>query len=276
MAYTSRDADAAWGLTPEQNEHIKTLTNVHDITDAIKNFGIENGRIRPMPEAGIDVLVDVPQSAPVAASETKTVTIDGKTIVGSQEVIDAALRVEFAKNPPQPQPQGRDNNGRFVADDANGTAAAKAARESAELRAADNAMLELKFKRGEISTADYLKQTGAMDEYLASRGIDVAAHQQQAQREAAEITDWATVTTQFLKQNPDWPGGEELKDRMAHKLEELHLTQNPSVESLERAQAAIALEDQMRTCQDSRRMAELQEMYRVHVEGRSGQPDYRL
>ena len=274
--YTAKDATAKWNMSPEQIEHFNTLRSPHDMSDYLKEIAVEKNLVQHLQGASPDILVDVPQAAPAAASETKTVTIDGKVVSGSQDVIDAALRVEFAKNPPQPQPQGRDNNGRFVADDANGTAAAKAARESAELRAADNAMLELKFKRGEISTADYLKQTGAMDEYLASRGIDVAAHQQQAQREAAEITDWATVTTQFLKQNPDWPGGEELKDRMAHKLEELHLTQNPSVESLERAQAAIALEDQMRTCQDSRRMAELQEMYRVHVEGRSGQPDYRL
>jgi hypothetical protein len=270
--YTAKDATAKWNMSPEQIEHFNTLRSPHDMSDYLKEIAIENNLVRPLDAGSLDILVDVPQSAPVAASETKTVTIDGKVFTGDQATIDAAMKAAFVTEKQNEQP-ARDRNGRYTAEPV--VSRDPKVSDAEAQKAADKAMLDLRFKRGEIDTATYLRESNAMSEYLASVGIDVNAAQQQAQRDSQEVTNWATATEQFKKNNPDWPGGERLMARMADKIDKLGLTDYPSAESLERCQAAIALEDQMETCTDSRKMAELQELYRIHVEGRSGVPDYR-
>lgn len=80
----------------------------------------------------------------------------------------------------------------------------------AAARAAAKADLELKFKRGEIDTAAYLEQSGAMDEYLEKRGISVQTLKDVVENvnSNAERQSWAEATAQFLNSpgGEDWPG----------------------------------------------------------------------
>lgn len=108
--------------------------------------------------------------------------------------------------------------------------AAQAAADAAAANAAAKAELELKFKRGEISTSDYIQQSGAMDEYLASKGIRVEDLQESVEkvRNEKDVQSWAEATTAFL-QGPgsDWPGGEVNKTILGLKIAELGLTDAP-------------------------------------------------
>jgi hypothetical protein len=76
--------------------------------------------------------------------------------------------------------------------------------------------LELQFKRGDISTADYLRRSGALDEYAREKwGIDTDAvatnHQMKTMQQATE---------EFLNSEAGatWPGGQENLRRMTRIL----------------------------------------------------------
>jgi len=95
--------------------------------------------------------------------------------------------------------------------------------------------LELKFKRGEISTADYLAESGAMDEYLQAQGISLDAVRQIS--DDGYEKSWADATTEFLNgpAGSDWQGGKDNLKEIGETLIALHLDRSPTVESLERA-----------------------------------------
>jgi hypothetical protein len=105
--------------------------------------------------------------------------------------------------------------------------AAKAAADAAAAKEAAKAELELKFKRGEIPVSDYIKQSGAMDEYLASQGIALEDLKESVEkvRNEKDVQSWESATQAFL-QGPgaDWPGGEVNKTILGLKIAELDLT----------------------------------------------------
>jgi len=73
----------------------------------------------------------------------------------------------------------------------------------AAVEAMNQVELKLQFQRGEISPADYIEKSGALDSALAARGFDLeaAANKQTEQ-------DWAAATDEFLNgPGSDWPGG---------------------------------------------------------------------
>jgi len=110
----------------------------------------------------------------------------------------------------------RDERGRFV---------------SAE-EAVAKAELELKFKRGEIDTATYLAQSGAIESYLATQGIDPDALREVSGQKFQN--SWADATSTFLNspEGADWPGGQENVKIAGQLLEEHGLVDNPSAETL--------------------------------------------
>ena len=176
-----------------------------------------------------------------------------------------------------PQPQQRQDDsiardpqtGRFTADQG-------AHDESEALKVAAAAELELRWKRGEITGAEYLEKSGAVDQYLASRGIDVAAHQKQLQDGQTYEKSWADAANAFKRteDGKDAPYGEAFTKIMGEKLIELGLEDSPSVESLQRAYNALAIEAEMSKETNPDRMEELRERYRVQVMGRSSVPRY--
>jgi hypothetical protein len=72
---------------------------------------------------------------------------------------------------------------------------------------------EIALRQGSISTAEFLERTGAFDEYLESKGIDIAQLSQDQMNKS-----WADATETFL-QSSDWPGGEKnmflIRDKLA-------------------------------------------------------------
>jgi hypothetical protein len=97
----------------------------------------------------------------------------------------------------------------------------------AAAQATERADLELKFKRGEITTADYLERSGAVDDYLAKKGVPIDAI-----KTTIEDTDnknfeksWADATEEFLRSaaGADWPGGENNKTMTGMKLAAMDL-----------------------------------------------------
>jgi hypothetical protein len=105
--------------------------------------------------------------------------------------------------------------------------AAAAAQKAAEEEAVARVELETKFKRGDISTAEYLEQSGAVKDYLQKQGVPLeslrdAVNQNQA---TAETQSWADATQVFLNSSAgsDWPGGENNLEIIGLKLQALHL-----------------------------------------------------
>jgi hypothetical protein len=98
--------------------------------------------------------------------------------------------------------------------------------ESEEMRIVRQSELELRFKRGEISAADYLRQSGAVDDYLESKGISVDALKETVQEKAntAFVQSWSEATEIFKNGvGADWPGGQNNLQLIGLKIAELGL-----------------------------------------------------
>ena len=114
----------------------------------------------------------------------------------------------------------------------------------AELEAIRQVELEAKFKRGEMSTADYLEQSGAMSAYLAKQGIPVESLKATVERnaDAVETQSWADAVEAF-KQSPSgasWPGGDKTVMVMNDKIFALGLQDaTDKVAALAQAYAAM-------------------------------------
>ena len=120
------------------------------------------------------------------------------------------------------------------------------ARAAAELEVARQTELQTKMQRGEISVSDYLKQSGAVADYLQDRGISIdtlktAVEQSQSQ---ALVQSWSQATEQFL-QGPGakWPGGDKNMAQMEMALATLGLSDQPSVDSLVKAYEYLTQRD---------------------------------
>jgi len=86
------------------------------------------------------------------------------------------------------------------------------AAKAAEDEAARKAELELQYKRGEISTLDYLEQSGAVDSYLEKKGIPLGKLKEVVDQNEvrAEAQSWEEATKQFYATpaSAGWPGGD--------------------------------------------------------------------
>lgn len=110
-------------------------------------------------------------------------------------------------------------------------AQARREQEENDVRVMHQTELELKFKRGEISTQQYLEESGAIEEYMASHGAPMEAivqtvHEAQAQQEAQS---WSDAVETFL-QSPagaSWPGGENNLEMMNLQIRSLGLEGAP-------------------------------------------------
>lgn len=103
----------------------------------------------------------------------------------------------------------------------------QAAARAAEAEVLAKTELERKFKAGEISAADYIQESGAMNAYLEKQGISVAALKETVDAtQSAKVTNsWARAAETF-KQTPagaDWPGGEKNQELIGLKIAALGL-----------------------------------------------------
>jgi hypothetical protein len=98
---------------------------------------------------------------------------------------------------------------------------------AAEAEAAAKADLEKKFRLGEVSAKDYIEQSGAINQYLESQGLSVAALRDavNANIGAQTAQSWSQAGETFRNSSAgaDWPGGQRNQEVIAMKLSELGL-----------------------------------------------------
>ena len=210
-------------------EQLKSAGNVEQIKEILRAEAVKQGHV--VPDAFDNrILLPVEQPAmpaPLKFATTVTLSTGEKKIFEADSELElqkaqtAFFREQMLPNKPsdtvQSSAQPRDGAGKFV---------------SAEDSAA-RAGLDLEFKRGSITTEEYLKRSGAIDSYLESRGISLPELQQVAQQNYA--SEWKSATDQFLARHPDWEGGDANLQEAGRTLERLNLLGAPTVESLEAA-----------------------------------------
>src|ERR1700684_4492805 len=102
---------------------------------------------------------------------------------------------------PRLEPKLRDDKGRFTTERAQGRA---------DENAVAKAALDLKFKRDQISTEEYLTQSGAIESYLEQQGIplDLLKEVAAERSDTRLVQSWQETTTEFLRSaGADWPAG---------------------------------------------------------------------
>ena len=147
--------------------------------------------------------------------------VDGTKFVieGNSESDLAQKEVEFYRAQMQPTPARteatRDERGRFTSPVDQGRT---------DENAFAKAELELRFKRGEISAADYLEQSGAMADYLAKQGIPIEELRAVAEEKQGEriMQSWQEAAQAFLKspEGRSWPGGQENLKKVGEIIEQ--------------------------------------------------------
>jgi hypothetical protein len=172
-----------------------------------------------------DVLLPVDQPTPKRFG--KSVTVDGQkrffeadSELELEREIGNYFRETLAAQETNParqqQQQSRDEStGRFVPADQG----------HAEEDAFVRADLELRFKRGEISTDEYLAQSGAIERHLAAQGVDMEALREVGAKKFEQ--SWEQATQEFL-QSPlgrTWVGGEENKNILGQLIASNNLSE---------------------------------------------------
>lgn len=163
------------------------------------------------------------KAAEAAPSFTRTEIINGRTFnfEGASELdlatqIANAYRVASAFAPTEQ-----------VAATVDPAVAEAAAQKDIADRAAAKALLDVKFRNGDISAADYIKQSGAMDEYLADQGLSLPALKAAVdQNQSSQFEkSWAQATEEFLHSpaGADWPGGPQNLELIGMKISSLGL-----------------------------------------------------
>jgi hypothetical protein len=206
-------------LTSEEEKHIQTLTRPEDIAKYIHSLEVEAG-LRVRDEYNDSVLHEVPRRTEPQPNQA-SLTVDGKTFTGTDAELNEQLRAYFQSQQQQPttaQP-ARGTDGRFVAAADQGKKD-----EEAALAAARKAELDLAFKRGSLSTSEYLEQSGAFAEALEKTlgaPIEEIAESFQSRRSQKYVESWETATAQFFQTEIGryWPGGEANKKILGELIE---------------------------------------------------------
>jgi hypothetical protein len=243
-------------LTKSEEDHIRTLNRPEDIAKYLHDLEIEAG-LRVRDDFNESVLHEIQRPIVPQASQA-SLKIDGVVFTGSDAELNEQLRAHFQRQQPHPQDDqpARDANGRFV------SAADQGKKDEANaLAAADRAMLDLQFKRGEIDAATFLEKSGAMQEYLQKQGVDLDALRDVSAGKTFE-KNWATATDEFMRgHGASWPGGEELKNAVALKIAELGLVDEPSAANLTKAWNAVKEDaERIARLRDAKSPAEIEEI----------------
>jgi hypothetical protein len=165
--------------------------------------------------------------APQPQRFAETLTVDGQKYIleSDSEHGLAQKEIEFYRSLQHQQTTtttevARDDKGRFRAD-----------HRRADENAFQRAELELKFKRGEISTEEYLTESGAIESYLEQQGVpldELRTTVQEKRQVKMHAQSWAEAVENF-KNGPgaDWPGGPELLKEAGNRLIALGLENAP-------------------------------------------------
>ena len=188
-----------------------------------------------------DAAIAAAAAAASSAAFSRTESIGGKEFLFEasselelERIVNNAFKVAYAV-------QQTDDTSVVAVDPAIAQAAAEKA---ATDRATALVELELKFKRGEISAADYIEQSGAVSEYLEKQGISVESLRESVDQTRSRSFEqsWAEAT-EIFKNSPagqDWPGGQKNLEIIGMKLSSMNLVDaEDKVAALAQAYAAM-------------------------------------
>ena len=222
--------DSAIRISKSLEERIHAASSQVEISEILRSEAISQRLVVP-DRYSPDILLPVDQPAlGTPRAYAKGVIIDGKKIIvegateqeASEKLIEVYRQALANQSPAEKENtrQRDDDTGRFVAartDDRDPVAKVE---------------LDLKFSRGEISTEDYLAQSGAIERHLEANGVSIEALQQAtAERTTAS---WQQATQEFLASS-DYPGGEGNLKLMSDTLIAMNAVDYPNVENLRRA-----------------------------------------
>jgi hypothetical protein len=235
-------------LTPEQEEAISTMPPM-EIPQYLHEIEVAAGlRNRdPWNSEVMRIVEPAEKAAPVAAAAgTSSITVNGITMSGTPDEVSAQLLAYYrAANARGELTTTNDT----VARNANGTFAKTKEHEltaDEATRLQERARLDMQFRTGQIPVEDYLKATGAFDNYAREvLGIEPDPARREQVQNDAEVKSWAAAAEAFRlgPTGADWPGGEEMQERLGHMIETLGLTEQPSVESIYKCWLAMKAED---------------------------------
>jgi hypothetical protein len=225
--------DSPIKVTSAMEEQIANALSAEDIKKVFRDAMLEQSLVEADPYDP-SLLHVREQAAPVTRFGAK-ITIEGKTHVAegrTQEEADAKI-AEVIRAATQ---HIRDDQGRFTADQGRrDEAAVKAEADNAVARAE----LDLQFKRGEVTAAEWMERSGAVSEFFAKKGIALEDVEASAQKAAGErITQsWADATAEFMNsaEGKIWPGGEENKQKMLEILDAMGAMDAANSENMRRA-----------------------------------------
>jgi hypothetical protein len=211
--------DSAIRMTPEIQKALETA-DVEQIKSIMADAAVAQG-LATRDYYSPDVLLPTELANAAPKKFAKVLTINGEKHVLEGESEAALLAAEanlYRELFSQPAPAvtetpARDAaTGRFVERTDDNTASDAAAK----------AELELQFKRGEITAAQYIQRSGAVTEYLQNEGIDPAALREVSGKRLAD--SWASATEEFLAgPGASWPGGDANKNTLGRILTEQNL-----------------------------------------------------
>jgi hypothetical protein len=156
---------------------------------------------------------------PTPTRYAKTLTVDGTKYVLESDSEQGLVQKEIAfyrslQTQTTATEVARDDQGRFTTERAQGRA---------DENLVAKAELELKFKRGEISTEEFLAQSGAIESYLEQQGIplDTLKEVAQERQDTRILQSWQDATNEFLNgAGSDWPGGDANLKRIGQIIQE--------------------------------------------------------
>jgi hypothetical protein len=235
MSYSPQDSRIKVDASLE--EQIHDATNVEQMKAILRAEALRQNLIVP-DVINASVLHEVDVAAPRRFA--KTVEIGGirKTFEGDSELevereYGAFLKETFSQ-PVETAEQRRNERGQFVS-----TAEQVKLDEAAQAELLRRNELELKFKRGEIATDDYLTQSGAIERHLQDQGIDVDALREVS---ASKLkTSWEAATEEFqqTEEGRRWMASFSFSQENFKKLGtvmiEMGCADSPNVENLRRA-----------------------------------------
>jgi hypothetical protein len=145
---------------------------------------------------------------PAPTRYAKTLTVDGTKYLLESDSEQGLVQKEIAfyrslQTQTTTTEVARDDQGRFTTERARGRADENLVAKSE---------LELKFKRGEISTEEFLAQSGAIESYLSAQGVELEDLKSvvQEKQDTRLVQSWQEATEEFLNgPGSSWIGGAE-------------------------------------------------------------------
>jgi len=220
---SSTPNDSAIKLNASLEEKVFNAKTSYEIGDLLRQAACDQGLCKKDIYSP-DILIPLEQPAPgTPTAFVKTVTtedgvrhsFEGATDGEASEKLLAFVRQRA--NEPAERPRDSES-GRFVARTDDDPVA--------------KADLEIKLRTGQITTEQYLAESGAIERHLEANGVSIEA----LQAATAERTtaSWQQATQEFLASS-DYPGGEGNLKLMSDTLIAMNATDYPSVENLRRA-----------------------------------------